>query len=164
VHSLRVSLEDYWQVRDRFISTSRRDKLKIVDNSDNRVIWKANDVVHGGDVVADAMLYRSPGGRNDPSTFKTLYGLGPGQISRIKYKPTIAALNFHASVVASSRKSGNEEFYASFKEFIRCLEVSDYNESYLDGGKPDSSLTRAYRKFSERSKDGITCDNKARVD
>jgi hypothetical protein len=49
----------------------------------------------------------------------------------------------HAGVIASKYKRGSETFYAKFREFVRCLEDSDYDEDYSG----EKAVTRAYQAF-----------------
>lgn len=66
----------------------------------------------------------------------------------------------HAGVVASNYKRGSKMFYAKFREFVRCLEDSDYDEDYSG----DKAVTRAYWAFhlsahTDISKvDGVAAD------
>lgn len=57
VLTLRLSLREYRWVRNRFISTFKRDKLNNADGSDIKIIQEGNLTVHGGDAVVDARLY-----------------------------------------------------------------------------------------------------------
>ena len=83
VLSLAVSSKDHMQVRNRFISTFKRDKLKTANPSDYEIIWEGNLAAHGGDAILDAALYISLNKRSDIDTFEKLYGLTPVQVSRI---------------------------------------------------------------------------------
>ena len=56
-----------------------------------------------------------------------------------------SVLNIHASVIASKYDTGNDRFYALFKNFIRLFQDSSYDESYLDGAP--TSVTKAYYEF-----------------
>ena len=72
---LKMGAEGFDGVRDRFISTYKRDVLDNADQHDRRVITKANVVVHSGDVLMDARIYKKRI-RRDDETFESLYGLG----------------------------------------------------------------------------------------
>jgi hypothetical protein len=66
-------------------------------------------------------------------------------------------LNTHAGVIASQHKTGSDEFYKRFAEFIELFEVSGRDEGYLEGSLTD--VTRAYWAFLNCIKDEV-----ARVD
>ena len=70
VSSLTTSLDAYKLLRNRFISTFKRDKLGTAGGN----AW-----AHGGDAVVDAMLYRGQGphSRRDLLAYKRLYGFYP---------------------------------------------------------------------------------------
>ena len=65
------SLEAYKLLRNRFISTFKRDKLPNETEADKRIIAKGNGWAHGGDAVVDAGLYQGVGGRRDNMAFKS---------------------------------------------------------------------------------------------
>ena len=72
---------DYSQVRNRFISVFKRDKLKAANKSDYKIIDKGNMAAHDADALADAALYTSLDLRSDTATFEILYGLHPERVS-----------------------------------------------------------------------------------
>ncbi|PWW72484.1 hypothetical protein C7212DRAFT_348103 [Tuber magnatum] len=55
--TLTLALREYRQVRERFISTFKRDKLKNDTKTDRKIIQGGNITAHGGDAAADALLY-----------------------------------------------------------------------------------------------------------
>ena len=56
----------------------------------------------------------------------------------------------------SSRfEKGSNVFYAKFAGFIKLLEESDYDISYLDGGVNTTALARAYWSFLQAVKDEV---------
>jgi hypothetical protein len=79
VTSLTVSLAVYKLLRNRFISTFKRDILENADEKDHRIIANGNEWAHGGDAVVDAQLYSGDlaDPRRDVAAFKQLYGLHP---------------------------------------------------------------------------------------
>ena len=83
VRSLTLSLDAYKLLRARFISTYKRDKLKIESPEDKGVITDGNNWAHGGDIVVDAQLYEGIRGRRDVMVFEKLYGLHPGDVHYI---------------------------------------------------------------------------------
>ena len=83
VVSLASSLDAYKRIRSRFISTYKRDKLGITTDEDQKIISEGNGRAHGGDAVVDAKLYEGMTRRRDPSAFKKLYGVTPGEIAYI---------------------------------------------------------------------------------
>jgi len=162
---------NYMLVRDRFISTFKR-KLQTADATDHDIIKEGNMAAHGGHAIIDATLYTSLNKRSDIKIFKMLYGLEPSQVSGLgehqlfpslkrvlltcsEHRPTITALNTHASIISSQDKVGCEKFDKAFAAFIRLLKESNYDASYLDDGKA-SSLTDAYKVFLQCAKDEIT--------
>lgn len=170
VSSLTSTLDAYKLVRNRFISTFRRDKLANTTEADRKIIAEGHGWAHGGDAVVDAQLYQGTGGRRDTITFKTLYGMSPGDVRMISeffcysdkmlrltpsgHQPTIDALNMHAKIAASNDQTGSDEFYTRFTKFIQLLEESDYDEAYLEEGNL-TDVTRAYRAFIECIKDEV---------
>jgi len=74
---------EYSQVRNRFISVFKRDKLNAANKSDYKIIDKGNMPAHGADALADAELYTSLNLRSDTATFVILYGLHPERVSGI---------------------------------------------------------------------------------
>ena len=82
VSSLTISLEEYKLLRNRFISTFKRDKLRNATDADIRLIAEGNASAHGGDAVADAMLYQTHR-RRDRSAYEQLYGMDPGAVLAI---------------------------------------------------------------------------------
>ncbi|RPB02828.1 hypothetical protein L873DRAFT_369145 [Choiromyces venosus 120613-1] len=146
VDGLATSLEAYKLLRNRFISAFKIDKgLVNATEEDRKIITEGNGWAQGGDVVVDAQLYQDIGGRRDILAFGKLYGMSPGDVPMISYRPTIDALNLHAGVIASKHKIGSDEFYARFSEFMKLFEEYDYDEGYLEGNATD--LTRAYWSF-----------------
>lgn len=83
VSSLTSSLDAYKLLRNRFISTFKRDKLANATEVDRRIIAEGNGWAHGGDAIVDAELYQGMGGRRDPIAFKKLYGMSPGDVRMI---------------------------------------------------------------------------------
>jgi len=78
IRTLISGNEAYRNIRNRFISTFKRDLLHKESDEDEAIITGGNHNAHGGDVEVDATLYNMPeGGRNDSEVFKKLYGLLP---------------------------------------------------------------------------------------
>jgi hypothetical protein len=77
VDGLTCSLDAYKTLRNRFMSTFKRDKLNIRTTIDKAIIDEGNNWAHGGDAVVDAQLYEGPSGRKDYTTYEKLYGLPP---------------------------------------------------------------------------------------
>jgi len=75
---LMTSLDGYKALRNRVLSTYKRDVLKDETDFDKRIIAAEIPLAHG-DAVVDASLYQlvGPGARKDISTFEKLYGLDP---------------------------------------------------------------------------------------
>ncbi|KAA8895182.1 hypothetical protein FN846DRAFT_912061 [Sphaerosporella brunnea] len=151
-----VSLDAYKLLRNRFISTFKRDKLASATEADRRIIGEGNAWAHGGDAVVDALLYTGTGGRRDFKAFEKLYGFPPETVQRISHQPTIDVMNTHAAVIASKQKTGSDNFYTLFAEFVKLFKQSGegYEEGYLDGDPTD--VTRAYWAFVNCIKDEVT--------
>jgi len=49
------------------------------------------------------------------------------------HSETITILNHYASVTASNRHAGSEEFCKRYAKFIEPFEESDYDDGYLQG-------------------------------
>jgi len=78
---LALSLESYKLLRNRFISTFKRDKLGNATWDDLKIIAEGNGWAHGGDAVADAQLYKGATRRSDICDFELLYGLPPSIVA-----------------------------------------------------------------------------------
>jgi hypothetical protein len=81
--SLEESVGFYGILRNRFLSTFKRDKLKNATPADIRLIADGKVWAHKGNASRDADLYQSVGGRTDFSTYKALYGLHPAVVREI---------------------------------------------------------------------------------
>ncbi|RPA92051.1 hypothetical protein L873DRAFT_1818402 [Choiromyces venosus 120613-1] len=144
VSTLKLCVPEYSRVRNRFISTFKRDKLNNATESDIYIIQEGNTMAHEGDAAVDALLYEGLNGRRDPSAFKELYGMHPADVVKIRHKETIHILSIHAGVRADSRKTGTDEFYRRFAEFVQLFEGSGCDESYLTAGSQCADVARAY--------------------
>jgi len=83
VSGLKSSLGAYKILRNRFISTFKRDKLGTATEAERRTITEGNGWAHGGDAAVDALLYEGVGGRRDIVAFEKLYGMSPGDVRMI---------------------------------------------------------------------------------
>lgn len=80
---LTLSIKSHTGVRNRFLSTYNRDILECPTDKDHKLIHEGNAGVHGGDVVADSLLYEGPNARDDFKSFESLYGLDPAIVGRL---------------------------------------------------------------------------------
>ncbi|KAK2791953.1 hypothetical protein FQN52_004395 [Onygenales sp. PD_12] len=80
ISDVEGSVADLKDVRNRFISTYKRDVLGIETEADKVMIRRGNRFVHGGDCKRDADLYEAPAQRQDFSVYMKLYGLQPGTV------------------------------------------------------------------------------------
>jgi len=80
VTDLTTSHDAYKALRNRFISTYKRDVLINQTETDRRILAAGITLTDEGDAVGDALLYQlvGPGARRDYFVFKKLYGLDPG--------------------------------------------------------------------------------------
>jgi len=166
VRDLTASLVAYKTLRNRFISTYKRDVLNNATEDDRRIITAGNSWAHGGDAVVDASLYRlkGPGARSDDPAYVALYGVSPtivleslseremgfyiSQKFRLTYLDdprTIKVLNSHAGVVASKYKHGSETFYANFRVFVSELKKGENYDA-------EAALNNAYWTFMNCTK------------
>jgi len=83
VSTLKLAAQDYIRVRNRFISTFKRDKAKEFNQLDLNIIDSSNVSAHHGDARVDARLFEGIGSRNDRWAFQELYGLHPADIAGI---------------------------------------------------------------------------------
>ena len=74
---------DYRRIRNRFISTYVRDKLKNQTPEDEIIIHQGNCTAHRGDASVDALLYDEGGSRDDHYAFELLYGLYPSDVKKL---------------------------------------------------------------------------------
>ena len=72
----------YLKVRQRFLSTYRRDVLGDVSETTAAVIRAGNRAAHDGDAVCDAGLYETQV-RRDESIFIKLYGMRAAQVTSL---------------------------------------------------------------------------------
>ena len=80
---LEESAGYYGILRNRFLSTFKRDKLQNATPADINLIADGNVWAHEGNGSRDADLYQSLGGRTDFSTYEALYGLHPSVVRDI---------------------------------------------------------------------------------
>jgi len=83
VSNLTMPREAYKLLRNRFISTFKRDKLHNATREDYKMIAEGNRWAHGGDAVVDAQLYKGTIRRGDECDFERLYGLPPSIVARL---------------------------------------------------------------------------------
>jgi hypothetical protein len=81
--NIEESLGYYKVLRNRFISTFKRDKLFNATLADQCLIGDGNVWAHEGNASRDAELYDSVGGRTDVAIYETLYGLHPAVVKTL---------------------------------------------------------------------------------
>jgi len=141
VSVLSLASQDYKRVRHRKISTFKRDNFPDeMEDSDYDIIREVNVIVHEGDAAVDALLYEGEG-RRDGYIFQQLYGLHPADVRTIMHPETLAILNAHAEVRDHRQKSGTDEFYEKFAEFILALQKSNLNTNCLIGESANPTRT-----------------------
>jgi len=148
VGTLIVPFESYLKIRNRFISTFKRDRPITTDDRDQSIIKEGNSVAHGGDIVVDAQLYEGKyKTRTDCEVFEVLYGVPPGVVvQKLKEKSTFDVLNKYASVISSDRMTISDDFGERFTTFIKLLKDSDWDEScYVE--RRNRSLLAANRSL-----------------
>lgn len=140
------------EMRDRFLSTYKRDKLlKQLNDYDLDCISAGNRTAHGGNAKYDATLYSS--GRTDYSVYIDLYGLHPAVVSTIRDKATIQVLDQNATDTSSKYKEVTEAYKQTFQDFLRALEENENTPIPFD--EPLSKLTQCYWKFCDRVKTDV---------
>lgn len=79
VTNLTLSVKAYGLVRHRFLVNYKRSQLRMIEEVDQKYIDNGNSIAHGGDVKADAELYKNVTlhRRDDIPVFKSLYGCVP---------------------------------------------------------------------------------------
>ncbi|KAG0137735.1 hypothetical protein HOY82DRAFT_477327 [Tuber indicum] len=148
----RNSDKDKSRLRNRFISTFKRDVLKCGTAQDKTLISEGNEYAHGGDAKADARLYSGPSCRKDVYAFETLYGVSPETVENTaEDKETINVLNIHASVKASKYKKGNESFYLAFNTFLDLFKARRNGRDEDSVGEGRTALSKAYWVFIHAS-------------
>ena len=83
VYKMAASMSTYRDLRSRFLSAFKRDKLDTATKADLSIAGEG-PVPRGGDATIDAMLYEGTSGRRDFITFWKLYGLGPETVLKIR--------------------------------------------------------------------------------
>ena len=66
---------------------------------------------------------------------------------------TLAALNKHATIVASGHKITTAEFHRCFASFIEQLQASELKLDYLEGNP--TTVTKAYHDFLASMKNEV---------
>ncbi|KAG0138501.1 hypothetical protein HOY82DRAFT_630987 [Tuber indicum] len=135
---LKYCSPEYIQARNQFIRTLKHDMLKEHSNLDHNIVEEGNIMLHRGDVLGDARLYTSPGGRGWPKrkdikTFKALYGVKPALVSKIKHHKTIDALNAHADTIVRTENNVSQKFRQAFEKLIELLMRLGGDEGDPDG-------------------------------
>ncbi|GKZ22555.1 hypothetical protein AbraIFM66951_006460 [Aspergillus brasiliensis] len=152
----------YADIRNRFLSTYRRDVLGAEPDEVREVIKAGNSAAHNGSLKADAMLYRPEGfsdgydrhipPRTDRDTFESLYGVDPSVAEKIVYTSTILLLERHATVCASIKHQPTTLFEETFQAFVRALKETNYASGYLEVQSAQvAELVSAYREFWKAS-------------
>ncbi|KAB8215134.1 hypothetical protein BDV33DRAFT_208626 [Aspergillus novoparasiticus] len=145
-------------IRNRFISTFRRDILDDATSKDWEIIGQGNLAAHDGNFWADAKLYgredivaedgKQCPPRDDYHVFKQLYGVAPSFAAIIDYTPTILVLEKHATIVSSAHLQTTDNFKERFNAFVSSLRDSHYASGYLVPDSPHlKGLLSAYRAF-----------------
>jgi len=142
---LEVSSTTLKNLRNRFISTYKRDKLATAEDYDFKFIASGNRFAHSGNCKRDAELYTA-GGRTDIDVYILLYGLHPGIVNMMTYRPTITTLDTHATIVASNHKTASEQFHILFANFIKALQESHYVDKFLERNDT-ARLSGSYSAF-----------------
>ncbi|KAH8433571.1 uncharacterized protein LDX57_011205 [Aspergillus melleus] len=143
----------YHAIRNSFISTYKRDKLKIATSEDRDLVAEGNIIAHEGDCKGDHYLYDdTPRGRKDVNVFISLYGLPPSAFKSHNICPSAClVLNKHATLVASaSTRAQPNSFEPAFKAFVTALVESNFDDDVKGHGDPQDpkhSLTQSYRNF-----------------
>ncbi|CUS11348.1 unnamed protein product [Tuber aestivum] len=140
--------QDYYKpLRNRFISTFKRDILDTATPADLEIIGEGNLCADCGDAIADARLY-TDGERIDLTTFTRLYGLLPYVVPKIRHQETMTMINMHATIIASKEKTVTDKFHRLFEQFVKVF--TEYGEGFEQGylkGDP-TEVTHAYREFA----------------
>ena len=84
VSRMTASMGAYRALRNRFLSTLKRDKLGTATKFDLSIIAGGKPIRGGGDAATDVMLYEGTRGRRDFITFRKLYGLLPETVRKIR--------------------------------------------------------------------------------
>ena len=74
LNTMKLIHTEYLEVRNRFLSMAKRDQLGTASPKDYQIIRHGKVLVHTGDALCDAMLYKKRL-RRDDETFQTLYGM-----------------------------------------------------------------------------------------
>ncbi|PUU81996.1 hypothetical protein B9Z19DRAFT_1075948 [Tuber borchii] len=148
VTSLTLSVKAYGLIRHRFLVNYKQKQMGIVDDADKKYVLDGNSIAHGGDVKADAELYKDVTlhRRQDFPVFESLYGCIPQVIWPISHPETLNIINFHATVISNSSHKPSTQFADLFKDFMKKWKDSYYVTTYLDDGQ-ETPVTKAYWTF-----------------
>ncbi|KAG0640260.1 hypothetical protein HOY80DRAFT_885022 [Tuber brumale] len=156
LHSETIAQEEQEKLRNRFISTFKRDKLHCDTTEDREAIREGNECAHGGDAIRDAQLYTGRGKRQDEEAFVKLYGVSPETVNRIRSTKMIYALNMHATVRASKYKRATETYYRCFHKLANLLRATGDNSSRHQSNLTDLAITNSYWEFIHASATEVT--------
>ncbi|KAG0134245.1 hypothetical protein HOY82DRAFT_481579 [Tuber indicum] len=151
VTNLTLSVKAHELVRHRFLVNYKQNQLGVIDEEDKKYVTDGNSIVHGGDVKADAELYKDVTlpvrRRDDFPAFKNLTGASPRlMLTSSAHPETLNIINFHATVKSDSRQTPSTRFYELFTDFMKKFKASFYVTTYLDAGQ-DTLVTTAYWTF-----------------
>lgn len=79
---LKASAERYAQIRGRFLENFRTYVVSGAPINAN-TIHTGDNTAHGGDAVADALIYRTKR-RRDPTIFRLLYGFSHDEVLKLE--------------------------------------------------------------------------------
>ena len=90
---LQKTTGSYSSIRNRFLSTYKRDKLGTATDDDYKLIRAGSAWAHEGDAVRDAELYDVIGGRADTGVYRKLYGLDPVLLASQRTRPGLYSIS-----------------------------------------------------------------------
>ncbi|CUS11349.1 unnamed protein product [Tuber aestivum] len=144
VRLLSLSPQSHNSVRHRYISTYNRDIRRTPTDTDFKFIQLGNQEAHGGDAVADCLLYTETNPRDDFASFIELYGLHPDVVGRLKLLQTLNLLNLHATARTSNPQPCHDHFFSLFPVFI--TQFATKGRGFMEGYIEDqfSVVNHAY--------------------
>ncbi len=164
------SIDGFWRIRSRFISTFKRDSGYDLTPSEQLELERGSGSIPAreGDPVQDARLY-TQGRRDDDWVFMTLYGLATRVVEKIsgRHRPLLTPRTDAGApgrlpnvlvllrVYGTLRYSQAEKPYppsvdVAFGRVRAILEDTEFQEDACE--KHDSKLTRAYWAFMSAAK------------
>ncbi|MCJ1346726.1 hypothetical protein MMC31_004944 [Peltigera leucophlebia] len=169
VTALKETTESYFAVRSRFFAVLLRDNFRKSTRADQRLIDEGNFVAHGGDPLADAVMFKKRF-RTDDKTCGLLYGMTWGRVMEYaENPPVLKVLTAHATAAANGPSPiatvliELEKLKVSFVRWADALEEGGYQKDFLNNSRAPEAVMywrfwdqhRTYQDRLSSTKSGV---------